>query len=125
MNDSPNKVYEQDTHPQTQTSSSTTTGVFALLKAKPGVTRDQIMAIMPAEIRATVQLYLGGKIREWYAREDGKGAVFLLNTGDVAEASSIMESLPLAREHMLDHEYIPVGPLMPLRLLMANLPAKQ
>jgi hypothetical protein len=125
MNDSPNKGCEQDTHPQTQTSNSTTTGVFALLKAKPGVTRDQIMAIMPAEIRATVQLYLGGKIREWYAREDGKGAVFLLNTGDVAEASSIMESLPLARENLLDHEYIPVSPLMPLRLLIGSQSARQ
>ena len=125
MNDSPNKVYEQDTHPQTQTSNSTTTGVFALLKAKPGVTRDQIMAIMPAEIRATVQLYLGGKIREWYAREDGTGAVFLLNTADVAEASSIMESLPLARENMLDHDYIPVSPLMPLRLLIGSQSARE
>jgi hypothetical protein len=110
---------------QTQPSTPTTTGVFALLKAKPGVTRERIMAIMPAEIRATVQLYLNGKIREWYSRDDGKGGVFLLNTGDVAEAKSIMESLPLAQENMLDHEYIPVGPLMPLRLLMSNQPAKQ
>ena len=112
-------------HPQTQTSASPTTGVFALLKAKPGVTRERVMAIMPAEIRATVQLYLEGKIREWYSREDGRGGVFFLNTGDVAEAKSIMESLPLAKEDMLDHEYIPVGPLMPLRLLMANQSAKQ
>ena len=87
-------------HAQTQTSTSTTTAVFALLRAKPGVTRERVMAIMPAEIRATVQLYLDGKIREWYSREDGKGGVFL------------------AKEDMLDHEYIPVGPLMPLRLLM-------
>src|SRR5919201_6390997 len=107
-------------HAATQPSTSPTTGVFALLKAKPGTTRERVMAIMPAEIRATVQLYLEGKIREWYAREDGKGAVFLLNTRDVAEARSIMESLPLAKEHMMDHEYIPVGPLMPLRLLMAS-----
>ena len=112
-------------HPQTQTSTSPTTGVFALLKAKPGVTRERIMAIMPAEIRATVQLYLEGKIREWYAREDGRGAIFLLNARDVAEASSIMESLPLANEDMLDHEYIPVGPLIPLRLLLGGAPAKQ
>jgi hypothetical protein len=104
----------------TQPSTSTTTGVFALLKAKPGVTRERVMALMPAEIRATVQLYLEGKIREWYTREDGRGAVFLLNTKDVAEAESILESLPLAKEHLLDHEYIPVGPLMPLRLLMAS-----
>jgi hypothetical protein len=105
---------------QSQPSASTTTGVFALLKAKPSVAREQVMAIMPAEIRATVELYLEGKIREWYSREDGRGAVFLLSTSDVSEAESIMESLPLAKENMLDHEYIPVGPLMPLRVLVAS-----
>jgi hypothetical protein len=69
------------------------------------------MAVMPAEIRATVQLYLAGKIRQWYSREDGRGGIFLLNTGDLAEAKSPMESLQLAKEGILDHEYIPVGPL--------------
>jgi hypothetical protein len=112
-------------HAQTQTSTPTITGVFALLKAKPGVTCERVLAIMPAEIRATVQLYLDGKIREWYSREDGKGCVFLLNTRNVEEARSIMESLPLAKENMLNHEYIPVGPLMPLRLLMGSQQAKQ
>ena len=110
---------------QSQTASSSTTGVFALLTAKPGVNREQVMAVMPAEIRATVQLYLEGKIRDWYSRADGRGGVFLLNTRDVAEAKSIMESLPLAKEHLLDHEYIPVGPLMPLRLLLSSQLAKQ
>jgi len=105
---------------QVQASTSITTGVFALLKAKPGATREQVMAIMPAEIRATVELYLSGKIREWYAREDGKGAIFLLNTASLAEAESLMDSLPLAKENLLDHEYIPVGPLKPLRLLSMN-----
>jgi hypothetical protein len=108
------------TEAKAQNTNSRATGVFVLLKAKPGVTREQVMAIMPAEIRATVQLYLDGKIREWHAREDGTGAVFLLDTGDAGEARSIMESLPLAKEDMLDHEYIPVGPLMPLRLLMGS-----
>src|SRR5262249_37316731 len=115
----------EQSHAQTQTSIPTTTGVFALLKAKPGVTRERVMAIMPAEIRATVQLYLAGRIREWYLREAGRGGVFFLNIGVVAEAKSIMESLPLAKENKLDHEYIPVGPLMPVRLLMADQPAKQ
>ena len=118
-------VMNDQSHVQTQTSTSTTTGVFALLTAKPGVKREQVMAVMPAEIPATVQLHLDGKIREWYSRQDGRGGVFLLNTRDVAEARSIMESLPLAKENMLDHEYIRVGPLMPLRLLIGNQPAKQ
>jgi hypothetical protein len=112
-------------HAQTQPSISTATGVFALLKAKPGVTREQVMAIMPAEIHATVQLYLDGKIRDWHSRADGRGAVFLLSAKDVAEASSIMEALPLAQQNLMDHEYVPVGPLMPLRLLIEMQTSKQ
>jgi hypothetical protein len=95
----------------------TVTGVMVILTVKPGVTRDQVMAIMPAEIRETVQLYLGGKIRDWYSRGDGRGAVLLLNTPDVAEAEAIVEGLPLGKEHVMDHQYIAVGPLLPLRLL--------
>jgi hypothetical protein len=105
---------------QAQASSPTTTGVIVILTAKAGVTREQVMALMPAEIRETVQLYLNGKIREWYSRGDGRGAVFLLDTKDVAEAHTIMDGLPLAKENLLDHDYIAVGPLFPLRLLMAN-----
>jgi hypothetical protein len=104
---------------QAQASSPTTTGVIAVLTAKAGVTRGQVMAVMPAEIRETVQLYLNGKIREWYSRGDGRGVVFLLDTSDVAEAHAIM-GLPLAKENVMDHEYIAVGPLLPLRLLMAK-----
>jgi hypothetical protein len=110
---------------QTKTSNPAITGVYALSTAKPGVTRDEVMAIMPAEIRATVQLYLDGKIREWYARGDGRGAIFLLNAKDVEEARTIMEALPLAEAHLVDDEYIPVGPLTPLRLLLANQSVKQ
>jgi hypothetical protein len=108
-----------------QALSPTTTGVMAILTVKAGVAREQVMAIMPAEIRETVQLYLNGKIREWYSRSDGRGGVFLLDTKDIAEAEAIMESLPLAKANLLDHEYIAVGPLMPLRLLMANPAPKQ
>ena len=113
------------THPsvaqaQTQATSPTTTGVMVILTVKAGVTREQVMAVMPAEIRQTVQLYLNGKIREWYSRGDGRGVVLLLDTRDVAEAQAIMDGLPLGKQDLMDHEYIAVGPLLPLRLLMAN-----
>jgi hypothetical protein len=110
---------------QTQAVSPTTTGVIVILTVKAGVTREQVVAVMPAEVRETVQLYLSGKIREWYSRGDGRGAVFLLDTRDVAEAQGIMEGLPLAKENIMDHEYIAVGPLLPLRLLIANPAPKQ
>ena len=105
---------------QAQAAAPATTGVMVILTVKAGVTREQVMAVMPAEIRQTVQLYLNGKIREWYSRGDGRGAVFLLDTRDVAEAHAIMEELPLAKQNLIDHDYIAVGPLLPLRLLMAN-----
>ena len=105
---------------QAEAFSPTTTGVIVILTAKAGVTREQVMAIMPAEIRETVQLYLNGKIREWYSRGDGRGVVLLLETKDIAEAQEIMEGLPLAKQNLMDHEYIAVGPLLPLRLLMAK-----
>jgi hypothetical protein len=93
---------------------------MVILTVKAGVTREQVMAVMPAEIRQTVQLYLNGKIREWYSRGDGRGVVLFLDTKEVAEAHAIMEGLPLAKQNLMDHEYIAIGPLLPLRLLMAN-----
>jgi hypothetical protein len=105
---------------QAQAPALATTGVMVILTAKAGITREQIMAVMPEEIRQTVQLYLNGKVREWYSRSDGRGAVFLLDVKDVAEGHAIMDGLPLARQDLIDHEYIAVGPLMPLRLLMTK-----
>src|SRR6202161_3364825 len=74
------------------------TGVLTIVTPKPGVTPEQVMKIMPAEIRATVPLYLEGKIQQWFTRGDGKGVIFLLNCKDVAEAPAPLENLPLLRE---------------------------
>ena len=80
--------------PPSDVPSPKTTEVMVILTAKEGVTRQQIMNVMPAEVRATVKLYLDGRIRQWHSRGDGKGVV--------------------------DHEYIAVGPLMPLSALIAR-----
>jgi hypothetical protein len=96
----------------------TTTEVLVIQTPKQGVTAQQVMAVIPAEIRATVKLYLDGKIREWYSRGDGKGVIFLVDAKTEDEARAIMETLPLAKEQLMDHQYIPVGPLMPLRALI-------
>jgi hypothetical protein len=95
-----------------------TTAVLVIQTPKQGVTFEQVMAVIPSEIRATVNLYLNGKIREWYSRGDGKGVVFLVDANSEEEARAIMESLPLEKEQLMDSAYIPVGPLMPLRALM-------
>ena len=95
-----------------------TTAVLVIETPKAGVTAQQIMAVIPAEIRATLKLYLDGKIQQWYSRSDGRGVVFLVNANTEDEAHALMETLPLAKEDLIEHRYIPVGPLMPLRALV-------
>src|SRR6202048_2904201 len=96
------------------------TGVLAILSPKPGATVEQIMKVMPVEIRATVPLYLDGKIQQWFTRDDGKGVIFILNCKDVAEARALIESLPLSKENLVDEQFIPVGPLLPLGIHLGH-----
>ena len=95
-----------------------TTEVLVIQTPRAGVTFQQVMDVIPAEIRATVNLYLDGKIREWYSRGDGKGVIFLVDAQTEDQARAMMETLPLAQEQLMEHAYIPVGPLLPLRALM-------
>jgi hypothetical protein len=95
--------------------------VFALgLFVKP-LTDEQRKRILRKEVPDTLRLYLDGKIDQFWFREDKPGGVvFLMNCTSVAEAKSIVEALPLAANGYLVFEYIPVGPLKPLGLLIES-----
>jgi hypothetical protein len=101
------------------------TGVLTMLSPKPGVVPEQIMKIMPSEIRATVPLYLDGKIQQWFLRGDGRGVIFIMNCKDVEEARALIESLPLSRANLVDEQFIPVGPLLPLGMLLRDSPTNK
>ncbi len=103
--------------------STKVTHVLATLTVKPGVQRDAIMQVMNTEVRDTVQLYLDGRIQQWFARGDGKGVVFLLDCKTVEEAKALLEPLPLIKNNFASFEYMTLGPLTPLRLLIAAPPA--
>ena len=98
---------------------------MVILTARKDVNREQIMKIMPSEIRATVRLYLDGKIRQWYSRGDGRGVIFLLDADTVEQAHAIIDALPFSEENLMDHEFIPVGPLAPLTGLVGGGAARQ
>lgn len=101
------------------------TAVLTMLSPKAGVVPEQIMKIMPAEIRATVPLYLDGKIQQWFMRGDGRGVIFLLNCKDVEEARALIGSLPLSQANLVDEQFIPVGPLLPLGMLLRESPTNK
>jgi len=102
-----------------------TTEVMVVLTAKQGISRKQIMKVMPAEIRATVKLYLDGKIGKWYSRGDGRGVILFPDVKTVDEAHAVMDTLPLSKENLMDHQHIPFGPLLPLGSLIGSGPAQQ
>jgi hypothetical protein len=92
--------------------------VLAILTVKADAARDQLMKVLPAEVRDTVQLYLDGKIQQWYSRGDGKGVVFIMNCKDAAEAKVLTDQLPLSKAKLVDFDYMPLAPLSPLRVLL-------
>ena len=96
---------------------SPTTKILAIGTINPGVERDKVFAILPEEVRDTANLYLDGKIDQWYSQQNGKGVVFILNVTDIAAAHEMLEKLPLGQAHLMSFELIPLGPLAPLRRL--------
>jgi hypothetical protein len=99
-----------------------TTKVLAIGSWTAKATPETRPAIMPSEARDTLRLQLAGKIDQWFAKSDGSGAVFLMNVTDPAEAHKLLEDLPLGRAGMMTFELIPIGPLWPLGLLLAEPP---
>jgi hypothetical protein len=99
-----------------------TTKIIAIGTVTPGSTQEAISAVLPQEVRETVQLHLDGKIEQWNVRNDKLGVVFVLNMTDVEEAKAIFAKMPLDRAGLISFEFIPVGPLAPLSVLL-NPPA--
>ena len=103
---------------------SPATSVLAISRPVPGVDRAKLMEVLPLEVRATAKLYLDGKILAWYSKKDSPGVVFQLNCATVEEAQTILAGLPLHEAKLMEFEFIPLGPLEPLRLL-ANTPVEK
>jgi len=99
------------------TTSTLTTRILAIGTINPGVDQAKVQEILPNEVRETVNLYLDGKIDQWYSLQDRRGVVFILNVTDPTVAHEMLEKLPLGQTHLMSFELIPIGPLNPLRKL--------
>jgi hypothetical protein len=102
---------------QPMTTSTPTTKILAIGTINPGIDPAKVFAILPNEVRDTVDLYLNGKIDQWYSQQERRGVVFILNVTDPAAARDMLEKLPLGQAHLMSFELIPIGPLNPLRQL--------
>lgn len=105
-------------HAQPAPPATPTTRILAIGTIAPGADFQRVQSILPSEMRATAELYLQGKIDQWYSLEDRNGVAFILNVTDPAAAKAMLESLPLGQAHLLTFELIPLGPLKPMRQLL-------
>jgi hypothetical protein len=106
------------TQPGAATAAQTpVTEVIAMASAKPGVAVPDVMKLVPEEVREVAQLYMDGKIEQWYTRSDGKGQIFILRCKSVDEAKAVLQDLPLVKAGYAAVEYIPVSPYTSVRIL--------
>src|SRR5215470_9410504 len=82
------------------------------------VTPEQRQRVMPREVPATLKLYLDGKIEQFFYRQDKPGVIFIMNVDSVEQAKTAIEALPLVTEGFAQYEFMQVGPLAPLGMLI-------
>jgi hypothetical protein len=55
-----------------------TTKILAIGTINPGFEQSQVAAVLPEEVRETVDLYLDGKIEQWYSLQGKPGVAFII-----------------------------------------------
>jgi hypothetical protein len=83
-------------HAQSANPPTPTTRILAIGTLNPGVDPAAARAILPKEVKETVNLYLDGKIDQWYSLQGRPGVAFILNVAGAAAAHETLEKLPLA-----------------------------
>lgn len=111
-------VHAQAALPAPQGSAVPTTKVLAIGRLLAPRQSEGFQKVMPSEVRATVDLYLKGKIDQWYVKQDGTGVVFIMNVTTLDEAHALLEALPLGEAKLMAFDLISLGPLNPLRMLI-------
>jgi len=75
-----------------------TTKILAIGTINPGFEQSQVFAVLPEEVRETVDLYLDGKIEQWYSLQGKPGVAFIINVTDPRGAArKPQRSMPLER----------------------------
>ena len=93
--------------------------VMAVGTLKP-LSQEQRQQYFPKEVPATLQLYLDGKMEQFWLREKEVGVIFLMSVASVDEADKLLKGLPLGQANLLTFDLLPIGPLLPLGMLMTT-----
>jgi hypothetical protein len=91
--------------------------VFAIGSITQPLTPELRQQYMPREVPATLKHYLDGTVEQFWFRENA-GPIFLMNVESVEQAQAAVDALPLTAAKLMTYQLMPVGPLIPLGLLI-------
>ncbi|TPG52253.1 hypothetical protein EAH76_15190 [Sphingomonas glacialis] len=97
-----------------------TTRILAIGTLTSKANATNLKVTLQSEVRDTVQLYLAGKLDQWFVKQDDTGVVFILNVTDVTQARAMLEGLPLGQAGLMSFQLTPLGPLRPLGVLLGK-----
>lgn len=92
--------------------------IIAIDKVQPDATPDKIKETFMNEVNHTVKMYLADVVREMYFRQDRSGTVLILEAPSVEDARGLINKMPMVQAGLIDYDLIPVGPFVPLALLL-------
>jgi hypothetical protein len=93
--------------------------VMAIATKTAAWTQEQFEKYIPLEAPHTLQLYLDGKIEQFWFR-DKVGPIFLMNVESLDDARVTLSTLPFVSEGLHTYELMPVSPLAPLGRLIQS-----
>jgi muconolactone delta-isomerase len=85
--------------------------ILALEKDVPGIPDNAFTDdVLKEEAERAWELHQAGVIRELYFRADRDAAVLVLERENVTQAQTVLSTLPLVKQGLIDFETIPLTP---------------
>jgi hypothetical protein len=57
-------------------------------------------------------------MEQFWLRDNQEGVIFLMTVDSVTEADGLLNALPLGQANLLTFDLMPIGPLLPLGMLI-------
>jgi hypothetical protein len=94
--------------------------ILAVISVAQGAQIETVKTELANEVRGSWDLFASGVIREAYATAAPGRVVFVLETGDIAEAQEHLRRLPLVAAGLFQVELIELRPFVNWSLLFAR-----
>ena len=92
--------------------------ILAIDKVLPEAAPEIIKANFMKEVNHTIKMYLADVVREIYFRQDRSGTVLMLEAPTLEDARAMIDKLPMVQAGQISFDLIPLGPFVPLALLL-------